>query len=112
MIVPVLLVLISAALLSVWLTALSLREPNTGPIGMSRYDLCSHSQLFLSQDYLDQRVREVQLGSRVHLDPNVLPALWASLDHQARQVLQAQQVLKDHQEQRLRAPGAPAPGLP
>ena len=86
-IVPVLLVLISAALLSAWLTALSLREPTTGPIGMSRYDLCSHSQLCLSQDYLDQRVREVQLGSRVHLGLNVLPVLWASLDHQAHQVL-------------------------
>ena len=83
MIVPVLLVLISAALLSVWLTFLSLREPTTGPIGMSRYN----SQLFLSQDYLDQRVREVQLGSRVHLGLNVLPVLWASLDHQAHQVL-------------------------
>ena len=87
MIVPVLLVLISAALLSVWLTFLSLREPTTGPIGMSRYNLCSQSQLFLSQDYVDQRVHKAHLGSRVHLGLNVLPALWASLDHQAHQVL-------------------------
>ena len=88
MIVPVLLVLISCALLSAWLTFLSLREPTTGPIGMSRYNSQRYnSQLFLSQDYLDQRVREVQLGSRVHLGLNVLPVLWASLDHQAHQVL-------------------------